>query len=104
MMLNNYEYNNYLDYDIFSYTTLLSNNTQSDSRWWRPPYSDTCYLIFENVGGFETHLVYNGIIDPNYFTKDILKNDLMVGYIGFFMVIGIGSITFGIQHSKLKQK
>ena len=103
MMLNNYEYDNYMDYDILSYTALLSNDKRSDSGWWRPPYTDIWHLIFENVGGYSTHLVCNGEIDQEYFSKDILIRDLIVGYIGFFMVVGIGSITLGIQHFKLKR-
>ncbi len=104
MMLNNYEYNYYMDNDILLSTiTILSNNKRSDSGWWRPPYSDTWHLIFENVGSFLTHLVFNGIKDDNYFVKDILPNDLLIGYIGFITVLGIGSITLGIQHSKLKR-
>lgn len=103
MMLNNYEYSNYMDYSILSYTALLSNYKRSDSGWWRPPYSDIWHLVFENVGSYTTHLVCNGEIDHDYFTKDILIRDLIIGYLGFFMVVGIGSITLGIQHSKLKR-
>ncbi len=104
MILNNYEYNYLIDNDILLTTiTILSNNMRSDSGWWRPPYSDTWHLIFENVGSFLTHLTYNGKKDDNYFSKIILPNDLIIGYIGFFIVLGIGSITLGIQHSKLKR-
>ncbi|MFX1502849.1 MAG: hypothetical protein ACFFDH_17950 [Promethearchaeota archaeon] len=104
MMLNNYEFEYYDQNDVLlSYTALLSTNKRSDSGWWRPPYSDTWNLIFENIGTFETHLVYNGKIDNDYFKKDILPMDFMIGFIGFFMVIGIGSITLIIQHSKMKR-
>ena len=104
MILNNYEYNYYMDNDILlSTVTILSNNKRSDSGWWRPPYSDIWHLIFENVGAFQTHLVYFGAIDNNYFIKDILPRDLFIGYIGFFAVIGIGGLTLLIQRSKLKR-
>lgn len=104
MILNNYEYDYYMVNDILLPTiTILSNNKLSDSGWWRPPYTDIWHLIFENVGSFLTHLTYIGLRDENYFSKTILPNDLLIGYIGFIMVLGIGSITLGIQHSKFKR-
>ena len=103
MMLSNYEYNNYIDYDILSYTALLNDNDFSDSGWWRPPQNDVWHLIFENVGDVTTHLVIVAEVDNNYFSREILFNDLVTGYIGFFMVIIIGSISLALQRSKLKR-
>ena len=101
--LSNYEYSIFDHVYNSPYTTMLSEQQRSDSGWWRPPHSDIWHLIFENVGSYETYVVYNGIIDNDYFGKDMLPRDLIIGFSGFIAVIGIGSIMLTTQHFKNKK-
>ncbi|MFX1375341.1 MAG: hypothetical protein ACFFA0_05980 [Promethearchaeota archaeon] len=95
--LNDYEYSVFINLQVSEYTAMLSYGKFYDYEIWRPPYSSYWHIIYVNLGDVETYIIIQYSIPLEYYSKDLDPYSLIIGFIGFFAVVGTGGVIFMVQ-------
>ncbi|MFX1316100.1 MAG: hypothetical protein ACFE9T_09575 [Promethearchaeota archaeon] len=102
IVMNSAQFSDFINFIDFQWTAILCDGGFSDSGIWRPPYNDQWYILFINIGSYTTYLTIEVFLEIDYYSKDIPPISLIIGFVGFFTIIGIGGLIIAIL--KLKNK
>ena len=104
LALDSEEYDEFFHHEVSEYTALLCDGKLSGSGIWRPPSYDYWHIIYINIGSVQTFIVIEHSTEWKYYSKDLGPESLIIGFTGFFTVVGLGGVILGLQHFRKKRE